>query len=36
MQFDEILVPAENMLGQENAGFESILSSGYTIVIKRQ
>lgn len=27
MEFDEVLVPAENLLGQENHGFEIIMSS---------
>lgn len=29
MEFDEVLVPAENLLGQENHGFEIIMSSKY-------
>lgn len=29
MEFDEILVPAENLLGKENQGFEIIMSSEY-------
>lgn len=29
MEFDEVLVPAENLLGKENQGFEIIMSSEY-------
>jgi hypothetical protein len=30
MEFDEVLVPAENLLGKENQGFEIIMSSEYS------
>jgi hypothetical protein len=29
MEFDEVLVSAENLLGKENQGFEIIMSSEY-------
>lgn len=29
MEFDEVTVPAENLLGAENQGFEIIMSSTY-------
>lgn len=30
MEFDEVTVPAENLLGAENQGFEIIMSSKYS------
>jgi alkylation response protein AidB-like acyl-CoA dehydrogenase len=35
MELDEVIVPAENLLGKENQGFEIIMSSIASIPSRR-
>jgi alkylation response protein AidB-like acyl-CoA dehydrogenase len=36
MEFDDVVIPAANLLGRENQGFEIIMSSAWQLLVSRR